>query len=91
MYRQTVSKAREALTMLSAFTEVFLAKEGHNGLVGINLLTKVQRPNIATLYGAMLAGVSYVLMGAGIPRESPSVLSALADHQPPGRPRPIEE
>lgn len=82
MYRQLATKSREALTMLAAFAEVFLAKEGHDGLVGINLLTKVQRPNIATLYGAMLAGVSYVLMGAGIPREIPGVLSALAGHQP---------
>lgn len=78
MYQQTVSKDREAVTMLAAFSEVFLAKEGHHGLVGINLLTKVQRPNIATLYGAMLAGVGYVLMGAGIPREIPGVLDALA-------------
>ena len=66
LYRQSASKEREALTMLAAFSEVYLAKEGHQGLVGINLLTKVQRPNIATLYGAMLAGVDYVLMGAGV-------------------------
>ena len=82
MYRQFVSRKREALTMLAAFVEVFLAREGHHNPVGINLLTKVQRPNIATLYGAMLAGVSYVLMGAGIPREIPGVLAALAKHQP---------
>ena len=30
------------------------------GKVGINLLEKVQLPNLATLYGAMLAGVDYV-------------------------------
>ncbi|MEY2920477.1 MAG: hypothetical protein RL261_1782, partial [Pseudomonadota bacterium] len=53
------------LTVLSNFAEVFLAKAGHAGLVGINLLEKVQLPNLATLYGAMLAGVDYVLMGAG--------------------------
>ena len=81
LYRQSASKEREALTMLAAFSEVYLAKEGHQGLVGINLLTKVQRPNIATLYGAMLAGVNYVLMGAGIPREIPAVLDALAGHR----------
>jgi nitronate monooxygenase len=81
MYRQAATKERETLTMLAAFCEVFLAKEGHQGLVGINLLTKVQRPNIATLYGAMLAGVGYVLMGAGIPREIPGVLDALAHGQ----------
>ena len=52
-------------------------RQGHDGLVGINLLTKVQRPNLATLYGAMLAGVDGVLMGAGIPREIPAVLDGV--------------
>ncbi len=61
-----------------AFVEVFLAKEGHNGLVGINLLEKIQLPTLPTLYGAMLAGVDYVLMGAGIPRSIPGVLDRFA-------------
>jgi NAD(P)H-dependent flavin oxidoreductase YrpB (nitropropane dioxygenase family) len=82
MYRQTVSVARQQLTVLANFVEVWLAKEGHAGPVGLNLLTKVQLPNIASLYGAMLAGVDYVLMGAGIPREIPGVLDALAEHRP---------
>jgi nitronate monooxygenase len=82
MWRQTVSRAREQLTVLASFVEVYLAKEGHDGVVGINLLTKVQMPNLATLYGAMLAGVDYVLMGAGIPKEIPGVLDALAEHRP---------
>ncbi len=37
MYRQVASREREAVTMLAAFSEVYLAKEGHDGLVGINL------------------------------------------------------
>ncbi|MDB4948109.1 MAG: putative 2-nitropropane dioxygenase [Gemmatimonadetes bacterium] len=82
MYRQVVSKVREQLTVLSGFVEVYLAKEGHEGVVGINLLTKVQMPNLATLYGAMLAGVDYVLMGAGIPKEIPGVLDRFAAHEP---------
>ncbi|MEO5798483.1 MAG: nitronate monooxygenase [Gemmatimonadales bacterium] len=82
MYRRTVSRERQQITMLAAFVEVDLAKEGHRGLVGVNLLTKVQLPNLASLYGAMLAGVDYVLMGAGIPREIPAVLDAFASHQP---------
>ncbi len=80
MYRQRVSVARQQITMLAAFVEVDLAKEGHGGLVGVNLLTKVQLPNLASLYGAMLADVDYVLMGAGIPREIPGALDALARH-----------
>jgi len=78
MWREKVSKAREQITMLASYVEVHLAKHDHDGLVGINLLTKVQMPNLATLYGAMLAGVDYVLMGAGIPREIPGVLDAFA-------------
>ena len=82
MYRRTVSRERQQLTMLANFVEVYLAKEGHDGVVGINLLTKVQMPNVASLYGAMMAGVDYVLMGAGIPREIPGVLDALSRHEP---------
>jgi len=82
MYRQGASPAREQVTMLANFVEVFLAKEGHDGPVGINLLTKIQLPTLASLYGAMLAGVDCVLMGAGIPREIPAVLDAFAEHRP---------
>jgi nitronate monooxygenase len=79
MWRQAVSAAREQITMLAGFVEVHLAKEGHSGMVGMNLLTKVQLPNLATLYGAMMAGVDCVIMGAGIPREIPAALDALAE------------
>ncbi len=82
MYRVGVSVARENLTMMSSFVEVWLAKEGHSGQVGINVLTKVQFPNLAVLYGAMLAGVHYVLMGAGIPKDIPAVLDAFAEGLP---------
>jgi NAD(P)H-dependent flavin oxidoreductase YrpB (nitropropane dioxygenase family) len=82
LYRHVVSPARERFSMLAAFVEVHLAREGHAGRVGINLLTKVQLGNLPVLYGAMLAGVDFVLMGAGIPREIPAVLDALAAHRP---------
>ena len=78
MYKQAVSTLREQVTIAANFVEVFLAKEGHRGLVGINLLTKVQMPTLASLYGAMLARVDVVLMGAGIPREIPGALDALS-------------
>lgn len=81
MYRQTMSPLRQQITMLASFVEVTLAKEGHDGMVGINLLTKVQMPNLPTLYGAMLAGVNVVLMGAGIPREIPAALDNMAHHE----------
>jgi NAD(P)H-dependent flavin oxidoreductase YrpB (nitropropane dioxygenase family) len=67
-----------ALTVAANFAEVFLAKEGHAGLVGINFLEKIQFPTLPSIFGAMLAGVDYVLMGAGIPRSIPGVLDRLA-------------
>lgn len=81
VYRQQVSVTRQQVTMLGAFVEVWLAKEGHAFPVGMNLLTKLQLPNLATLYGAMLAGVDYILMGAGIPREIPAALDRLSEHR----------
>jgi nitronate monooxygenase len=68
------------LCMVSNFVEVFLAKEGHKNPVGINFLEKVQIPHLSSIYGAMLAGVGYVLMGAGIPLHIPGVLDAFAAH-----------
>jgi len=72
----------DQLTALANYVEVFLAKENHDGLIGINLLEKVQMPNLASLYGAMLAGVDFVLMGAGIPTQVAGILDKLANHKP---------
>lgn len=74
---------------MSNYAEVWLAKHnddnspvivnGGSGLVGVNRLTKVQLPTLASLYGAMLAHVDYVIMGAGIPLHVPAVLDAFAE------------
>lgn len=69
------------LLVLAAYVEVALAKQGHDGVVGINLLTKVQIPTVPTLYGAILAGVDYVVMGAGVPTYIPGILERLARGQ----------
>lgn len=82
MYRQVVDNFQNHVTVLSNYVEVWLAKEGHNGEVGINYLTKLQMPTLSSIYGAMLAGVDFVLMGAGIPREIPGVLDRFANHEP---------
>ena len=37
-------------------------------------------PHLSSIYGAMLAGVGYVLMGAGIPLHIPGVLDAFVAH-----------
>lgn len=67
------------LVVAANFVEVYLAKEGHDGLVGINYLEKVQIPTLPSLFGAMLARVDYVFMGAGIPRAIPGVLDRLVN------------
>ncbi len=66
------------LLVVSSFVEVFLAKEGHDGRVGINVLEKIQAPNLPTIYGAMLAGVDVVTMGAGVPTAAPGVMDKFA-------------
>lgn len=70
------------LSVLANFAEVFLAKAGHDGVVGINFLEKIQLPTLPSIFGAMLAGVDYVLMGAGIPRAIPKILDELAAGRP---------
>ena len=68
----------QELAVLGNFVEVWLAKEGHHGTVGINYLEKIQLATPAAALGAMLAGVDVVLMGAGVPREIPQLLTDLA-------------
>jgi len=70
------------LCIVANFVEVTLAREGHENPVGINYLEKIQIPHLPSLYGAMLAGVLYVLMGAGIPMKIPGILDLLAQHEP---------
>lgn len=69
------------LAVMSGFTEVWLAKQGFKGPVGINLLEKIQAPTLPILYGALLAGTDYVLMGAGIPRDVPGHIDKLCRHE----------
>lgn len=78
------------LVVVGNFVEVFLAKEDHDGLVGVNYLEKIQTPTLASLFGAMLAGVDYVLMGAGIPRLIPGILDRLRDGRPVELPLQVE-
>ena len=69
------------LAVASAFVEVWLAREGHGGPIGINLLEKVQLMQLPVLLGAMMAGVDYVLVGAGIPHQVPAALAAFARNE----------
>ena len=81
MYHLQMPDLLKELTVVAAFCEVFLAKEGHDNRIGINLMEKIQLPNLLTIYGAMLASVDVVLIGAGIPNEIPEVISRLSTHQ----------
>jgi NAD(P)H-dependent flavin oxidoreductase YrpB (nitropropane dioxygenase family) len=72
----------QELAVVASFAEVWLARQGHHGPVGVNFLEKIQMATPAAAYGAMLAGVDVVLVGAGIPRELPRLLGALARHEP---------
>jgi nitronate monooxygenase len=69
------------LLIAANFVEVWLAKEGHDRPIGINYLEKIQLPRLPEMFGAMLGGVDYVLMGAGIPNQVPEVLDAFAEYR----------
>lgn len=89
MYTLRPSVDLQMLSVVSNFAEVWLAKEAgrcgsddcspeHFGPIGINYLYKIQMPLAASLYGAMLAGVDYVIVGAGSPEALPQLLRAFS-------------
>jgi NAD(P)H-dependent flavin oxidoreductase YrpB (nitropropane dioxygenase family) len=71
MHARDSPRELQELCLVANFVEVTLAREGHRHPVGINYLEKIQPPHLPSLYGARLAGVGYVLMGAGIPLKVP--------------------
>ncbi|HSW30195.1 MAG TPA: hypothetical protein VLH75_11990 [Longimicrobiales bacterium] len=69
----------QIFTMLATFAHVWRAKlAAPDRPVGINFLRKIERVLPYGLYGAMLAGVDWVVMGAGDPGEIPAILDDLA-------------
>lgn len=80
MLRINMSEQAQKLAAFSNFVAVKLAKEDHNGVVGINFLTKMPF-NIPSIWGAMMAGVDYIAMGAGIPNQIPKILDKLAKYE----------
>lgn len=70
------------LALFASFAEVWLAKEGHDGVVAGNLLEKVQTPTILTLLGALWAGIDALIIGAGLPTQIPDILDALCEGRP---------
>jgi nitronate monooxygenase len=70
------------LLIATGFAEVWLAKEGHSGNIFINFLNKIELPLIYALYGAMLAGVDGIIVGAGNPDGLSAICQQLAAHTP---------
>ena len=75
------SKWFDELCIVGNYVEVFLAREGHSNLVGINYLEKIQIPHLPSLYGALLGGVGVVIVGAGIPLEFSRVIDRMVRHE----------
>ncbi len=69
------------LLIATGFAEVWLAKENHTGNIFINFLKKVELPLVYTMYGAMLANVDGVIVGAGNPDGLPAICSRLVNHE----------
>ncbi len=77
-----LSQRLQELLVAANFVEVFLAKENHGGIVGINYLHKIQAPLLPSIYGAMLADVDVIIVGAGVPVEIPKVIDNLVRSEP---------
>lgn len=67
------------INIFAGFAEVWLAREGHEGKVGVNILEKIQMPIIYNLLGAMWAGADAVIVGAGLPIQIPEVINAILE------------
>jgi len=81
MVGESPSIPLQELQVVANFVEIFLAKEGHDGMVGINFLHKIQAPMLPSIYGAMLAGVNVIIVGAGIPLEIPKIIDGLSRNE----------
>ncbi len=90
MFQIQPTKTWLQLNTVASYVEVFLAKEGHSNPVGINLLEKIIVPNLSAIYGALIAGVEYILMGAGIPREIPGAIDLLVQNKLASLKIPVE-
>ncbi len=69
------------LLIATGFAEVWLAKQGHTGRIFINFLNKIDLPLIYIMYGAILAGVDGIIVGAGNPEGLPAICARLARHE----------
>ena len=80
----------QELLVLGAFVEVWLAKDGAVGPVGIDILASIRMASPTTLYGAMLAGADHVLVTGEVPRRFPVLIDRLVRHRAVSLPVPVE-
>ncbi len=78
VHRSESPRWNQRVLSAATFSEVVMAREGHGGIIAMNLMAKLKRYTLAGLYGAMLGGVDKILMGAGIPAEEAKQLLKLA-------------
>lgn len=82
MFGLQPSKGLQALSVVTTFVEVFLAKQlGPGGLIGVNYLRKIELPLLASIYGALLAGADFIIVGAGSPEGLPEAVSRLSRNE----------
>lgn len=78
---QELSLEEEVIELLiaTAFAEVWLAHQNNPGRIFINFLHKIELPLVYGMYGAMLAGVDGIIVGAGNPDGLPATCTRLAE------------
>ena len=70
------------LNICANYAFAALAKEGHDEWVSMNYLEKIAMPHLSSIFGAMLAGIDFITMGAGIPHQIPGVIDAFMEGRP---------
>jgi len=65
------------LTTISVYVAVKIAKEGHSGVVLLNIMWKLADIVLPTIYGAMLADIDGLVFGAGVAMEAPDIVNKI--------------
>jgi len=76
VFTVTPSRSLIELTICANYAFVTLAKEGHSNPVSMNYLEKIAMPHLFAIYGAMLAEVDFITIGAGIVLQIPPIINA---------------
>jgi len=69
------------LTIVANFCQAWLAKENHDGIVGVNFLEKIQMLHSYALLGLLIANINLLFIGAGIATQFPKILDKLVRYE----------